>query len=233
MDMAPDAHVLATSFHSVFVIAPQMWTVEKTWEGGSAPYRVFVSIPGHEYASFQTPHYRAILLRGIAWAGRRPNVDQLCSKEELDSLTYPAGGPTAPEKAAAKLNVHPEFNLSLVASEPLIEKVVSLDWDPKGRLWVAETPEYPNGRAINRSDSPIYPDRAVHPDQYRGDKVDRPARDRISVLEDTNGDGRMDRNHIFADFDQRVPGGLELVISLAFYAGGVVVAKASALLWTR
>src|SRR5256714_873825 len=156
MDMAPDAHVLATSFHSVFVIAPQMWTVEKTWEGGSAPYRVFVSIPGHEYASFQTPHYRAILLRGIAWAGRRPNVDQLCSKEELDSLTYPAGGPTAPEKAAAKLNVHPEFNLSLVASEPLIEKVVSLDWDPKGRLWVAETPEYPNGRAINRSDAAIY-----------------------------------------------------------------------------
>src|SRR5213592_4370192 len=28
MDMAPDAHVLATSFHSVFVIAPQLWTYE-------------------------------------------------------------------------------------------------------------------------------------------------------------------------------------------------------------
>ncbi len=69
LDMAPDVHVLATSFHSVFVIAPQLWTYEKTWEGGSAPYRAFVSIPGHEYTSFQTPHYRAILLRGIAWAG--------------------------------------------------------------------------------------------------------------------------------------------------------------------
>src|SRR6266487_1851411 len=70
MDMAADAHVLATSFHSVFVIAPQLWTYEKTWEGGSAPYRAFVSIPGHEYASFQTPQYRAILIRGIAWAGK-------------------------------------------------------------------------------------------------------------------------------------------------------------------
>ncbi|HXT41002.1 MAG TPA: ThuA domain-containing protein, partial [Candidatus Angelobacter sp.] len=233
MDMAPDAHVLATSFHSVFVIAPQMWTYEKTWEGGSAPYRAFVSIPGHEYSSFQTPHYRAILLRGIAWAGKRPNVDSLCSREELDSLTYPAGGPTAPEKAAAKLNVHPDFNISLIASEPLIEKVISLDWDPKGRPWVAETPEYPNGRTINRNDLPIYPDRTARPETYRGDKEDRPARDRISWLEDTNGDGRMDRKHIFADFEHGVPGGLELVTSLVFYRDGVIVAQAPDILWIR
>ncbi len=233
MDMAPDAHVLATSFHSVFVIAPQLWTYEKTWEGGSAPYRAFVSIPGHEYASFQTAHYRAVLLRGIAWAGKGANVDSLCSKDELNSLTYPAGGPTAPEKAAATLNVDPEFNVSLVASEPLIEKVISLDWDFKGRLWVAETPEYPNGRAINRSDAPIYPDRALHPDRYRGDKEDRPARDRISWLEDTDGDGRMDRKHIFADFEHGVPGGLELVTSLVFFKDGVIVAQAPDILWIR
>src|SRR2546423_336184 len=227
LDMAPDVHVLATSFHCVFVIAPQMWTYEKTWEGGAVPYHAFVSIPGHEYASFQTPYYRAILLRGIAWAGKRDNVDDLCSKEELNSLTYPEGGPTAPEKAAAKLNVHPEFNISLVASEPLIEKVISLDWDPKGRLWVAETPEYPNGRAINRNDSPIYPDRAVHPDQYRSDKEDRPARDRISWLEDTNGDGLTDKKHIFADFEHGVPGGMVLVTSLVVFQDGVVVAQAA------
>jgi putative membrane-bound dehydrogenase-like protein len=233
MDMAPDAHVLATSFHSVFVIAPQLWTYEKTWEGGSAPYRAFVSIPGHEYASFRTPHYRAVLLRGIAWAGKGANVDALCSKEELNSLTYPAGGPTAPENAAVKLNVDPEFGVSLVAAEPLIEKVISLDWDGKGRLWVAETPEYPNGRAINRNDAPIYPDRAVRPDQYRGDKVDRPARDRISWLEDTNGDGQMDRKHIFADFEHGVPGGLELVTSLVLYKDGVIVAQAPDILWLR
>src|SRR5207244_12821740 len=122
-------------FHSDSVIALQMGTYERTCEGGSAPYRAFVSIPGHEYTSFQTPHYRAILLRGIAWAGRRNNVDELCSKEELDSLTYPAGGPAAPEKAAARLNVHQEFTVSLLASEPLIEQVLSPEWDPKARLW--------------------------------------------------------------------------------------------------
>ncbi|HYT60725.1 MAG TPA: PVC-type heme-binding CxxCH protein, partial [Haliangiales bacterium] len=233
LDMAPDVHVLATSFHSVFVIAPQMWTCEKTWDGGTAPYRAFVSIPGHEYTSFQAPHYRAILLRGIAWAAKRENVDFLCSKDELNSLTYPAGGPTAPDKAVAKLNIHPDFNINLVAAEPLIEKVISLDWDPKGRLWVAETPEYPNGRAINRNDSPIYPDRTEHLDRYRADKEDRPARDRISWLEDTNGDGRMDKKHIFADFEHGVPGGLELVTSLVFYKDGVIVAQAPDILWIR
>ncbi|HMO66152.1 MAG TPA: ThuA domain-containing protein [Verrucomicrobiota bacterium] len=74
LDMAPDAHVLATSFHSVFVIAPQIWTYERTLEGGTAPYRAVVSLPGHMWDVFETPHYRAILLRSIAWAGRRANA---------------------------------------------------------------------------------------------------------------------------------------------------------------
>ena len=43
LDMSPDVKILATSFHSVFVIAPQMWTYERTWEGGSTPHRSFVS----------------------------------------------------------------------------------------------------------------------------------------------------------------------------------------------
>ena len=58
--------MLAVSFESVFVIAPQMWVYEKTWPGGAKPYRAFVSVPGHEYSSFDAPQYRAILLRGIA-----------------------------------------------------------------------------------------------------------------------------------------------------------------------
>src|SRR3954467_1759633 len=155
LDMAPDVKVLATSFQSVFVIAPQLWTYEKTWDGGSKPYRAFVSIPGHEFTSFNTPQYRTILLRGIAWAGRRENTDEFCKPQELASLTYPPGGPTAPDKAAQKITTHPEFNVKLVASEPLIEKAISLDWDLRGRLWVAETPEYPNGRTINENDRVI------------------------------------------------------------------------------
>ena len=36
--------------------------------------------------------------------------------------------------------------MKLVAAEPLINKPMNFDWDARGRLWVAETPEYPNGR---------------------------------------------------------------------------------------
>jgi uncharacterized protein len=226
MDMAPDVHVLATSFHSVFIIAPQIWTYEKTWAGGSTPYRAFVSLPGHEYDVFQTPHYRAILLRGIAWAAKRDNVDEFCSPEELASLQYPSGGPIHPDKAMETMNVHPEFDMALVVSEPLVQNVISLDWDPQGRLWVAETPEYPHGRTIHRNDDPVYPERALDPERFRDNKVDRPARDRVAWLEDTTGDGRMDKKHVFAD-------GLELVTSLVFYKDGVIVAQAPDILWIR
>ena len=39
-----------------------------------------------------------------------------------------------------------------MAAEPLINKPIALDWDARGRLWVAETPEYPNGRRGLRPD---------------------------------------------------------------------------------
>jgi putative membrane-bound dehydrogenase-like protein len=221
LHMMPEAKVLATSFHSVFVIAPQMWTYEKE------NYRSFVWLAGHEYESFDKPHVRALILRGIAWAGKRQNVDELCSKEELGSLKYPEGGPTAPEKAVAKLGVHPEFDINLVASEPLLEKAISMDWDPQGRLWVAETPEYPGGRTINKNDQMVALWSEKNPETVNaGDKEDRPARDRISWLEDSNGDGVMDKRHVFAE-------GLELVTSMVFYKDGVIVAQAPDILWLR
>ena len=45
---------------------------------------------------FNLPQYRAVLLRGIAWAAHRENLDEFCKKEELDALTYPPGGPSRP-----------------------------------------------------------------------------------------------------------------------------------------
>src|SRR5439155_2253445 len=65
------------------------------------------------------------------------------------------------------------------------------------------------------------------------EKEDRPAKDRISWLEDSNGEGRMDKKHIFADFEHGVPGGLERVTSLVFYKDGVIVTQAPDILWLR
>ena len=240
MDLLPEAHVLATAYTpkaidtggrgnreaqaraaeavaknkavNIYDIQPQLWTYERTLPGGATPYRAFVSIPGHLYVNFNRPNYRAILLRGIAWAGQRKNVDELCRGEELgEALRYPEGGPTSPAKAAAKIEVHPDFKLSLVASEPLINKVMNLDWDERGRLWVCETPEYPNGRRL--------PNTTPWKDSgsLRGAQVQRDPEDSISILTDTDGDGIMDKKQVFADK-------LELVTSFVLYKNGVIAA---------
>jgi len=68
---APEMHVLATTTDPTGAAVPQLWTYEKTLPGG-APYRAFVSLQGHQYAIFEVPAYQTLLLRGIAWAGKRP-----------------------------------------------------------------------------------------------------------------------------------------------------------------
>ena len=54
---------------------PQIWTYEHTIPGGE-PARAFVWMQGHTYANFANDQIRKMLLRGIAWAGKRP-VDEL------------------------------------------------------------------------------------------------------------------------------------------------------------
>jgi uncharacterized protein len=241
MDIKPEARVLATSYTPnvregrkpapgnaphIYDIQPQMWVYEKTAEGGSAPYRAFVSIPGHKFATFERPNYRAILLRGIAWAGKRANVDEFVKPEELSSLRYPEGGPMKPADTLANLEIHPDFTMKLVVAEPLITKPMNFDWAPDGSLWVAETPEYPNGR------------RGMRPD-YRGKEwkdhggIDptpgeqrRAGQDKISRLADTDGDGVMDKKEVFYE-------GLDLVTGLVFHKDGVIVTQAPDILFLR
>ena len=232
LHMMPEVKILAASWtpdkrnakggrlmQHIYDVSPQMWTYEKD------NYRAFVSIPGHHYKSFNLPHFRSVLLRGIAWAGKR-EVNLLTKPEEIATLRYPEGGPTAPDKASAKLDLHPDFDIRLVASEPLVNKVINIDWDPAGRMWVAETPEYPNGRRGIRLDQQGAEWKDHGGLVPQAGKQDRPARDRISKLIDSNGDGIADKKEIFYE-------GLELVTSFVFYRDGVIVSQAPDILWLR
>ena len=107
-----------------------------------------------------------------------------------------------------------------------MEKVISLDWAPDGKLWVAETPEYPGGRTINRNDAPIFPGRTRQYGPTVGREEDRPPRDRISWLEAPDANGRMQKKHVFYE-------GLERVTSFVFYKDGVIVEQAPDILWLR
>lgn len=197
LHLMPEARVLATSFRTVFDVEPQLWTYEKD------DYRAFVSIQGHYHKTFSNPAWRALLLRGIAWAGKA-DVDALITEEEARGLSYPPGGPTAPELAAASFELAPGFEISLAAAEPLVENPISIDWDPSGRMWVANTPGYP----LKQESSGL------------------PAHDSVVVLSDADGDGRMDSRRVFAE-------GLDLVTSLVFHGDGVIVTQAPDILWLR
>jgi type 1 glutamine amidotransferase len=93
----PGIHVLATvtipgtrsaGDHKGEVV-PQMWTYEHTVAGG-APARAFVWMQGHTYANFENYQIRRTLLRGIAWAAKKP-VDEL-----VDYVAPPRPGMPAP-----------------------------------------------------------------------------------------------------------------------------------------
>lgn len=193
---------------NIYDIQPQVWTYEKD------KYRAFTCIPGHWYKNFSHNGVRTMILRGIAWAGKRENIDEFCKPAELgDALRYVDGGCLSPQELPKALEVHPEFDVSLVAAEPLINKPMNIDWDEKGRLWVVETPEYPNG--LRQSNVEAWKDSGA----FKPGTYDRKPQDRVSILSDTNGDGIMDQKQIFADE-------IELATSSVFYKNGILVCAA-------
>jgi putative membrane-bound dehydrogenase-like protein len=95
------------------------------------------------------------------------------------------------------------FEVRLFASDPDIYRPICMNWDERGRLWIAETVDYPNDRQ---------PSGKGH--------------DRIVICEDTRGTGRADKFTVFADK-------LSIPTSLVFYKGGVIVAQAPDMLYLR
>ncbi|NRB26900.1 MAG: dehydrogenase, partial [Roseibacillus sp.] len=67
----------------------------------------------------------------------------------------------------------PSLEVTVWATTPHLYNPTNMDIDHAGRIWVAE--------GVN----------------YRGNKGQRAAGDRIVVLQDTNGDGKCDRSHTF------------------------------------
>jgi type 1 glutamine amidotransferase len=65
-------------------LIPQIWVYENALPGGQ-PYRAYVNLLGHHFRTFSSPHARAVLLRGIAWAGHR-DADLLTTSEEVAAL---------------------------------------------------------------------------------------------------------------------------------------------------
>jgi putative membrane-bound dehydrogenase-like protein len=111
----------------------------------------------------------------------------------------PPGPPLSPQEAIAKMTVPEGFSVELVASEPDIVNPVAMAFDEQGRIWITESLEYPR-------------------------KSPGPGRDRVKILEDTDGDGCADKFSIFAD-------GLNIPSGIAVGYGGVWVANSPDILY--
>lgn len=100
--------------------------------------------------------------------------------------------PLTPEQQQKTFQLPPGFEIELVTAEPKIRKPMNMAFDAQGRLWVTESREYPFPAPL-----------------------DKPARDTIQVLEDTDGDGRYDKQTTFAE-------GLNIPIGIYPYKNGVI-----------
>lgn len=91
---APIAATKSAGTHKGEVV-PQIWTYERAlFPGvGSEPYRAFVWMQGHNYANFAHPQVQTMLLRSIAWAGKRP-IDALMTERPRPTPGAPRDGRT-------------------------------------------------------------------------------------------------------------------------------------------
>ncbi|MBC7854523.1 MAG: ThuA domain-containing protein [Pirellulaceae bacterium] len=196
-----------------------------TWVRTHGKGRVFYTAWGHDERTWGNPGFQNLVERGIRWAcGQDVSaVPMFADKPEMTPLAkdvkpfeyveanvpfYPPGKnwgtleagkrtmqlPLSPEESIKHISVPVGFEVSLFASEPMIGgKPICMNWDEAGRLWICETMDYPN---------------ELQP-QGKG-------RDRIRILEDTDGDGKADKHHVFAEQ-------LSIPSALTFYRGGALV----------
>lgn len=112
-----------------------------------------------------------------------------------------------PSEELSTFQISSGLKIQLVASEPMVQDPVVMAFDADGRMWVVEM-------------------RGFMPDvNGKGEKA---RVGRVSVLEDTNGDGQMDISRIYMD-------SLILPRAIALVPGGALIAENGALwlTWDR
>ncbi len=130
----------------------------------------------------------------------------------LFSCKKPGPTPPTPDSPArtaleelATFQIEDGFKVQLVASEPMIEDPILIQFDEDGRLWVVEMRGYMSDIEGSEEDKPI---------------------GRISILEDENGDGEMDKSTIYLD-------SLVMPRALGFIKDGALVAENNSLWVTQ
>ncbi|NNE35105.1 MAG: dehydrogenase, partial [Rhodothermales bacterium] len=183
-----------------------------------------VHVFGRRYDPFGPDNYPAELTKiremtalrdsaiWLALRGETLNLDvadqQTTVLPPVETNYNPAKGNGSPtylygDDALSKLSAAPGYKIELFASEREFADLanpVQLSFDNRGRLWVATMPSYPHYK----------------PGDSKPD-------DKLIILEDTDGDGKADKQTTFAD-------GLHLPIGFEFAPEGVYVSAGTNLI---
>ncbi len=116
----------------------------------------------HSRPGFQVLFWAACVVAGFP----------LCSAAQRNLKDIPDPDPEVERKSFI---VADGFEVNLFAADPQIAKPIQMNFDARGRLWIASSEVYPH----------------IKPGQK--------ANDRILVIEDSDGDGRADKTTVFAD----------------------------------
>lgn len=110
-----------------------------------------------------------------------------------------------PAEELASFQLEPGLTLQLVASEPMVQDPVAMTFDERGRLWVVQMRGFM--------------------ETIDGEGENKPV-GRVSILEDTDGDGQMDVSKVYLD-------SLVMPRAIALVAGGALIAENGALWLTK
>lgn len=120
---------------------------------------------------------RALVAVAIAVGFVRAQAEASIAREP-DPKKMASVQPLAPAAAMAAIELPAGYHLELVASEPMIHEPAVVAWDGNGRMYVAEMRSYMQDIDGSGAHEPV---------------------SRISLLDDTDGDGRMDKRTVFID----------------------------------
>jgi uncharacterized protein len=189
-----------------------------SWVREAGKGRIYYTASGHDHRVWQQPAFLDLLMRAMDWtagaqkaAARRAVAGPKWEYVKAEwAPNYEGRNPnppmqvaSTPEQAEAAMVVPAGFRAQVFAAEPMVINPIALAWDERGRCWVAESPDYPN--TVN---------------------ADGVGLDSISILEDTDGDGRADKKTVYADK-------LNLPTSILKVKGGILVTQAPDLLFLR
>ena len=129
-----------------------------TWIRTEGAGRVFYTASGHDERVWSQPAFQELIERAIRWAAGPKAVAELAALN-LQPLEYYDGPPVqnyerrvpppraqrplTTAEAAKHFHVPVEMNLSLVASEPDLWKMLDIKFDERGRMWTCETRDFP------------------------------------------------------------------------------------------